>query len=478
MDYLLRSEDEGKRKIMSDRKAYKELKRNTLIIAVANIGSKAISFILAPLYSYFLSTSQYGTMDLITTTAGLLIPFFCLDVFEAVFRYSSENEYNDSKIISSSLAVCIPGLILSMCVFVFSIIINSHTKLIGYTIICVLLGSIVSILSQYARGKQEMKSFAATGIINSVVMLVLNLILLVFLRLGLDGWLMSYVIAQGCTVLFLVLRFKIYHKVKPRFVDRNYIKIFLRFCAPLIPTAAMWWVMNASDRYMIALFLGTSLNGVYSAAAKLPALLSVFENIFYQAWQTTAINKADDKDRNKFYSDIFNKYIAFLSLGVLALLLIGKSLIVILFAKEYGDAWICLAPLIIGVLFHALAGNLGSLYSVFKNTKGALYSTVVGAVCNILLNIIIIPKFGIFGAAITTLIGYIVTLVFRWFDVKQFVIIELKSNDTILYMVLIALQFILYYIDGLYSYVFRFAVLIFVVVKNRNFIVNLLRKGK
>lgn len=69
---------------------YKELRRNTIIIAIANMGSKLIMFILAPLYSYYMNTAEYGTMDLISTTVGLLVPVLCLDIYEATFRFSSD----------------------------------------------------------------------------------------------------------------------------------------------------------------------------------------------------------------------------------------------------------------------------------------------------------------------------------------------------------------------------------------------------
>ena len=66
--------------------SYKELRRNTLTIAIANLGSKIIAFLLAPLYSYYMTTSQYGTMDLINSSIGLILPFVCVDIFEATFR--------------------------------------------------------------------------------------------------------------------------------------------------------------------------------------------------------------------------------------------------------------------------------------------------------------------------------------------------------------------------------------------------------
>lgn len=476
MACLFYSKVKGTRKVMDNRMVYKELKRNTFIIAISNIGSKAITFILAPLYSYFLSTSQYGTMDLITTTVSLIIPFVCLDIFEATFRYSNDKEYDDNKVLSSSLAVCVPCLIIAFAFLIGSLIIAKGNIYIPYTIAYVVLGAFINIVSQYARGNKEMKVFASTGIINSFVLLITNAIFLILLKLELNGWLISYLIAQLAASVYLTARCKVYRRLSAENVDREYIKTFLRFCTPLIPTAAMWWVMNASDRYMITFFLGAGFNGIYAAANKLPTILSVFENVFYQSWQTTAISTMNDKERDRIYSNVFNKYLIILTIGVLGLLLIGKPLLTHLFAKDYYSAWIPLAPLIVSVLIHALAGNLGSLYSVFKSTNGALYSTIIGAGTNIVLNFAVIPIIGIYGAALTTLIGYIVTLIYRWFDVKKFVHLKLKKTDLLLCFGTLIIQFALYYFEGILSYCIRGLILVAMVVIYRNDILRLIHR--
>ena len=76
-------------------------------------------------------------------------------------------------------------------------------------------------------------------------------------------------------------------------------------------------------------------------------------------------------------------------------------------------------PLIFAVAVHALNSFLGSFYIVEKKTKGAFYSTLIGAIINTVLNLIFIPKFGIMAAAITTLVGYACTLVYRIFDTRK-----------------------------------------------------------
>lgn len=162
--------------------------------------------------------------------------------------------------------------------------------------------------------------------------------------------------------------------------------------------------------------------------------------------------------------------------GLLGILVITKPMILVLFAEEYASAWLYVPLLILSVVLHALNGNLGSLYSVFKDTKGALYSTLIGAVTNIILNIIFIPVLGIMGAALNTLLGYFVTIVYRWFDTKKFANITLNIRELYIYVLLVGIQLFLYYISGIWSYIVRCIILIVLLISKRNLFLKMLKK--
>lgn len=452
----------------------RELRKNTLIIAVSNICSKAIVFVLAPLYSFFLTTEQYGSMDLITTTISLLGPFVCFDIYEATFRYTSDKKYAPEKVLSSSFAVEFVGIAIELILVAFLSILKIGGQYVLYVGIVVGLETIISILRQFARGRSQMKTFAATSIVEAIVLLLSNGCFMFILKKGLQGWLISYLLSRIAGMIYLMLATKAFHFLSVYAIDRHYIRTFINFCIPLVPTATMWWIMNASDRYLLAFFIGNAATGIYSVANKLPSILSVFENVFYQSWQTTAINSLHDEHRDDFYSSILTKYILVFSIGTLAILVVVKPAIQLLFAPEYEKAWYCLPFLLLSVVFHAAGGNLGSLYTVFKQTKGALYSTIVGALTNIILNIFLIPVLGIVGAAITTLIGYVATYIYRWFDVRKFV--TLRLNHKVLWPVYIALpvQCALYYWNTPLSYVLRALIALVVVLCNYKMLIGLI----
>lgn len=455
---------------------YNELKRNTIIIGISNLGSRAISFVLAPLYSYYLSTTQYGEMDLITTTVGLLVPLLCLDIYEATFRFASDQKYDDKTVFSSSVSLCIIMSFVAIIVVAITNFWFSVPTIVLFSILVSVVDVNYQVLNQFVRGQNKMKIFALSGVINSLLLFILDILFLVLLRYGLTGWIMAYLTGKIIACLYMMYTANIGQFFSIKSVSKEFYKEAAQYALPLLPNTMMWWVMNASDRYMIAIFLGNAANGIYAVANKMPSLLSVFENIFYQAWQTSSINALEDKNRDQFYSEVFRNYFSVLALGVLGLLLILKPMTIYLFAHGYESAWMSTAILVVAVMFHALGGNLGTFYGTFKRTKGALITSIIGAVTNIILNLILLPHWGIVAAATTTLIGYIVVLLYRWWDVKKFVKLTIAPTFVICWLMIILVQFILYYVAGAGSYIIRFAIVIIALYKNKNLALKILKR--
>ena len=347
---------------------------------------------------------------------------------------------------------------------------------VSFSILSAVVDANYQVLSQFARGQNRMKVFALSGVINSAVLFASDILFLVLLRYGLNGWMIAYIIGKVIACLYVMWAAKIKSCFSFRSISKAFYKEAVKYALPLLPTTSMWWVMNASDRYIITLYMGTAANGIYAVANKMPSLLSVFENIFYQAWQTSSINALEDKNRDKFYSGVFQNYFSILALGVLGLLLILKPLTIHLFAREYESAWMCTAILVIGVMFHALGGNLGTFYTTFKKTRGALITAIMGAVTNTVLNFIFIPHFGIIAAAATTLVGYIAVLLYRWWDVKKFVRLTISPVFAVSRLALIAVQFGFYYWEGLISYGIRAVIVLIALYLNKGLLLKILKR--
>ena len=157
---------------------YKKLFSDTIVFGLGTFGSKLLVFLLMPLYTAWLSTSQYGTAELITSTANLLIPLACIGISNGVFRFAAERESNKEAVFSTSLAL----LGIGSAVF---LAISPLLSLIGYfdgyawlIVLYVLFANLQSVCAQYVRAIDRARLFALQGILNTLITILCNVVFL------------------------------------------------------------------------------------------------------------------------------------------------------------------------------------------------------------------------------------------------------------------------------------------------------------
>lgn len=213
----------------------------------------------------------------------------------------------------------------------------------------------------------------------------------------------------------------------------------------MIPTIIAWWFMQTSDKYMIIWKLGLSQSGIYSVSYKIPSILTIISSLFTQAWQISAISNYGKDDNQKF---VGNVYLFFNMISVMACsaLIVGSKILGgILFAKDYFVAWKCVPILLIAYVFSGLSGFLASNFTAAKKTNFLFVSTSVGALLNVGLNLILIQKIGIIGAAYTTFIGFFVTWLIRLYVSQKLVKIAIPLLKHMASYVLLLLEAIYVY---------------------------------
>ena len=224
------------------------------------------------------------------------------------------------------------------------------------------------------------------------------------------------------------------------------MKDMVRYSLPLMPNSLSWWVMNASDKFVIFAFLGVAANGMYAVAHKMPTLINICNNLFFQAWQLSAVEESESTEKNGFYSNVFDTLAMILFLAASLLLIFIKPLMKMLVSSDYGNVWIYCPFLVIAMVFSAFSSFLGTNYVAMKKTRGALKTTVFGAAINLILNFLLIKPFGINGAAFATMFSFGATWLYRVWDTREFVeirydIIAMVESVSILCIQAIAIIF-------------------------------------
>lgn len=442
----------------------KKLAFNTILFAISNFGGKLLSFFLVPLYTALLNPEQYGTIDLILTTNSLLMPIVTLSITDAVLRYVMDRSNNTSMVFSTGFLVITIGSVFSFVIIPISSGALGLSDFWLYMALTFVFNAFYSISVQFCRGIAKNILFAVAGVLQIAVLLISNIITLVLFSMGIKGYLISLVLSYAIPFVVVFFAGRLYHYLRGP-VSAPMFRSMLKYALPLIPNTILWWVMNASDKFFISSIIGKSENGIYAVANKLPTIINTLSVVFYQAWQLTAIEEVDASDRNEYYSSVFAKLSSVIFLGVGALVLFLKPIFVVWVDPQYFDAWKYTTPLLLAVSFMCFASFHGSILMALNKTGSILKSAFLGAMMNLILNAVFIPKYGLYGAAVSTFVSFFVTWIIRYIDVKK--ISQAKNNVRLNFNIILSLLLIfseaglLYIKNGFILQVVVFVALLF-----------------
>lgn len=407
---------------MDHKNKYRTLLDNTFLLSLGTFGSKILTFVMVRFYTGVLTPSDYGTADLIMQTANLLLPVASLGITNGVFRFALDRKEHRKSIFSAGLYTILLG---SLILLAAGPLLSRSEDLHEYVeLICAytLASCLHSLCAQYIRAEGKTALFAGQGIFNTALVIWFNILFLQVFRLGVFGYVMSVVVADGICTGYLVLREKLWKLLVPK-PDDSVTKAMLRYSIPLIPATIFWWITSVSDRYMVTWFLGAEANGLYAVACKIPTILSLLSTIFMEAWQFSAISEAtgDREVHIRFYSQVWGFFLSAMVLVGSVMIVLCRLEIRVLAARSYYAAWQYVPVLAMAMVFSAFSSFMNSVYVVMEKSHLSLWTAVWGAGANILMNLWMIPRIGIQGAAIATLVSYLMCFGIRAVSARRLI---------------------------------------------------------
>lgn len=429
---------------------YKKLLQNSALFLIANIGSKLISFLFVRFYTEYLSTEQYGTVDILITTVFLVIPFVTLGITEATLRFAVDKDSDKQSILSNTLAVILAGNVMFLIFIPLLINIKEFSGYLPLFYLLLLTNSLYNSLSQFVRGIGQVKIFAVSGVLNTIFIVVFNILFLSVFKLGIIGYLLANTVSQIISIIFIFIAARLHTYIKFK-IERKLLRTMLKYSLPLISNAVFWWLMSTAARYTILYFMNTGANGIYSVANKIPTLISVFSSIFFQAWQLSAMEESESRDKSAFFSGVFRYFSLTTLLCASGIMLFLKPIYSVLVAPEYFVAWQVTPFLLLATVFSGYAMFFGTNYSASKKTGGAFKTTLIGSIVNVVLNIILTPIYGINGSAFSTMISFLAVFVYRAWDTRTFVKMDYDFKRVIPTCIIVLAQAIVSVSDVAFS---------------------------
>lgn len=406
-----------------------DLVKNTAIITIGKICTQFLSFFLLPLYTSILSTSEYGTVDLLSTYQLLLLPVVFFQIERALFRFLVDIRLSEEKqkvLISTTFSFVVWQAIF-LCIIFGVVSLFLHYEYLWNLYFYIIAVAFSSYMLQSSRGLGHNAVYAIGSFIIATTTIIGNILFLAVFHLGAKGMLTSYVIGNLIGGLYVAFTLKIYKCINFSCFSRDRLMECFRYSIPLIPENLAWWVMGASDRIVVSMMMGVAYNGVLSISHKFPSVFTAFFMIFYLSWSESAAIHIQDADRDEYFGSVINttyNLFSSLAIGIIACLPFVFNIFVP--NPDYHGAYQIIPIYMLASMFNVIQGLYSVVYFGLKKTRELVKTTILGAALNLIVCIALIKWIGLYAAALSSVIGYGANAIWRYLDLKKYVNAKLK----------------------------------------------------
>ena len=419
---------------------YSKLAKNTVIFTVGNFATKILSFLIVPLYTYILSTEEYGRIDLFFTAGSLVTSLLTLQIHQAMMRFLLGKETRDDIALSNCMLIFILESSIAFLLFPAYAHYFHSFKLSFMFLIYITLASFNIIFSDYLLVVEKNILYACKGVVLTAVFLSSNIVALVYLKMGMEGYIFANILSQFIGCAFLIFTGEYHKKIHFSSIDLNILKEMMNYSLPLIPNSLMWWIMSSGDKFIINYFLGDGANGLYSLALKIPTIITLFYSYFIQAWVISAIEENSSEDKRQFYENIYKITTAILLIAISVISLFVRFLFTTVMEAAYHSAWQYVPTLSLATAISSQTTFFAVFYTLSKKTKNVFLTTLIGTIVNVVANFILVQFIGLQGIAIGTCIGYFVVLIIRMKDSQEYLKMDLDLKRTVFGLIIVVVQ--------------------------------------
>lgn len=402
--------------------------KNTAIIGIGNLSTKILTFFLLPLYTTVLATDDYGIIDVLMTVSSLVIPFVSLEMSSGVFRFIINKHKSEDieEVISTGFFAEVFGLV-GMLIFLGFV--NCFYKIphIFVFVFYIISMSLMKFIGDTLRGLGNNVLYSTSNFLVTLISLLLNLILILFLEMKGEAILLAASIGNICGIIITIVCEKLWKYISFKKVKQNVFHDLLKYTLPLIPNTVSWWVVSASDRLLILIFLGASANGIYASANKIPGIYTTIFTVYSLAWTEAVARNNED---HSFISSVFYKSINIMIFMLMGIITCSSLFFEVLIGKDYIDSYWHILILLIAIFFSSCASLLGGIFAGKMESKSVMHTTIVGAIVNLAFNIVAIKFIGLYASSLSTAIAYFIVFLIRYIQCKKWYSLQLfKRKD-------------------------------------------------
>ena len=380
----------------------------------ASILSKLIAVALLPLYTRYLTTTDYGAAEVMfaaVVTASIVVR---LGLIEALLRFYYQDDEDPAKVVSSSFAglfwfATIGALVALPFAQPLSeaLLAEPAADLMRISIGGLWALTMFEYMLTLFRLEERARAFFVTTVLNVLAAIGLTVVLVVGEGEGARGLLIGSYASGAATVLVLIaMRWR---RLSLRF-DRALLRRLLRFGLPTMPAEVSLYLLNFVDRIIIVRSAGLAEAGLYSLAVKFAQAVNVLVRGFQLAWPPLAYSIRDDEEARRAYATIVTLFVAACAFVVTGMWLFSRWLVRALAAAEFFASYEAVGLISIAVTLYALYLVMVVILGRTGRTEFNFPAAIAGLAANVVLNLLLVPPLGIVGAGLALVASYLVVL--------------------------------------------------------------------
>jgi O-antigen/teichoic acid export membrane protein len=391
----------------------KRLGKHSVIYGFGGLVSRILAVLLLPLYTRYLSPSDYGIVETLIALTTMLGIFLRMGITSAFFRFYFDSPDPAARrlVLRTSfwftMGMATTGLIVGLALspelstWLFGS--SGDTELVAAAFVGLWAGMNYDQVTALFRVEERSVAFVTASLANIFLTIGATLILVVGLHAGPLGVIVGNF--TGTLLVYVALISYRREQLGLQF-DRQLLREMNRFGVPLVPTAVFLWVTNFSDRFFLVKLTDTGEVGLYSVGVRIASAMALMLTAFRTAWPAFAYSIDDEREARRAYAFVLTYLVLIASWGATALALLSPWIVDWIAAPAFASASRVVGPLSFAVV--SFAGYIVVAIGVGRARRTQFNWVVTGAaaIVNVVLNLTLIPPYGMMGAAIATVAAY------------------------------------------------------------------------
>lgn len=395
---------------------FKKVAKNSSWIVFQNIFTMILGVVVTGVIARYFGTEKYGIFNYILSITSLFSGIASIGIYHIATKDLTQRPEDEGKILGTSFTIRLIAAILLIIAAETTVCIMTHndstSMVIGILLSLMMLFSCSEVIDYYATANLKVKYLAVSKCISYIIFAVLK-ILIVVLKLDIRYYTATYLIEGIIYAIFLSISYKLIHKnigktCKWSF-DKDYAKKLLSNCWYFALSSIMVTIYMRIDQVMLGKMIeDKSQVGIYSAAVRIAEMWAFVPNSIISSFKPVIMKYKGENNNKEYVKNLQRLYDISSLVSILfaiGITIFARLIIVILYGKAFLEASKILYILIWGIWFGIL-GNVHYVWLICENKgKYSLFYSATGSISNIIFNAILIPKYGMYGAAIATLIS-------------------------------------------------------------------------